>query len=109
MYCLSQSTFLFSDEVLDNDVGHAVSVGVTVFVQAMHRAEVELKEGYGPSWKPNTYRRQRENNVALVPINTSMKIQRDKVFLLLDPRLRQCGDVSKVEPNALSCESLVLI
>jgi hypothetical protein len=63
MYCLSQSTFLFSDEVLEDDTGHAVSVGVTIFVQAMHRAEDELKEGYGLSWKPNTYTEDKERTM----------------------------------------------
>lgn len=45
---LNESTFLFSDEVLDDDIGHAVSVGIAVLVQAVHRAEDELEEGYGP-------------------------------------------------------------
>lgn len=43
-----ESTFLFGDEVLDNDIGHAVSVSIAVFVKAMNRAEDELEEGNGP-------------------------------------------------------------
>ncbi len=40
-------TFLLSDEVLDDDVGHAVSVGVAVLIQAVDRAEDQLEEGDG--------------------------------------------------------------
>lgn len=43
----SQGTFLLGDEVLHDDVGHTVPVGVAVLVQAMNRAEDELEEGDG--------------------------------------------------------------
>ena len=35
-------TFLVCDEVLYDDVGHVVPVGITVLVQAVHRAEDQL-------------------------------------------------------------------
>ena len=38
-------TFLVSEEVLDDDVSHVVSVGVAVFVQAMYSAEHQLVVG----------------------------------------------------------------
>lgn len=40
-------TLLLSDEVLYDDVGHAVSVGIAVLIQAMNRAEDQLEEGDG--------------------------------------------------------------
>ena len=43
----SVSTFLLGDEVLNNDVSHAVSEGVAILVQAVNRAEDQLKEGNG--------------------------------------------------------------
>ena len=36
---------MVSDEVLDDDVCHVVSVGVAVFVQAVHSAEHQLVVG----------------------------------------------------------------
>jgi len=41
-------TFLLRDEVLHDDVGHAVSVRVAVFVEAVHCTEDELVAGDGP-------------------------------------------------------------
>lgn len=38
-------TFLFRDEVLDNNIGHVVPVGVAIFIEAMDGAENELVEG----------------------------------------------------------------
>lgn len=47
--CRSKTlTFLLCDEVLDNDVGHAVSVGVAVLVEAVNRAENQPVAGDGP-------------------------------------------------------------
>lgn len=40
------STFLLSDEVLDNDISHAISVGVAVLIETVHCAENQLEEGY---------------------------------------------------------------
>lgn len=47
--CKSKTfTFLFGDEVLDDDVCHAVSVGVAILVEAVNRAENKLVAGDGP-------------------------------------------------------------
>jgi len=39
-------TFLFRDEVLDNNISHAVSVSIAIFVKAMNSAENQLIKGY---------------------------------------------------------------
>lgn len=39
-------TFLFSDEVLDNNISHAVSVSIAVFIKSMNSAENQLIKGY---------------------------------------------------------------
>lgn len=41
-----RSTFLLGDEVLDDDISHAVSVGVAVLIQPVHCAENQLEERY---------------------------------------------------------------
>lgn len=41
-------TFSFGDEVLDNDIGHVVSIRVAILVEAVNRTEVELVAGDGP-------------------------------------------------------------
>mmetsp|Transcript_26127 Transcript_26127/g.60323 ORF Transcript_26127/g.60323 Transcript_26127/m.60323 type:complete len:444 (-) Transcript_26127:487-1818(-) len=41
------SHLLFSDQMLDNDIGHEVSVGITVLVQPVHGAEHQLVHGKG--------------------------------------------------------------
>lgn len=41
-------TFLLGDEVLDDDVCHAVSVGIAILVEAVNRAENKLVAGDGP-------------------------------------------------------------
>lgn len=41
-------TFLLCDEVLDDDVRHAVSVGIAILVEAVNRAENKLVAGDGP-------------------------------------------------------------
>lgn len=41
-------TFLLGDEVLHDDVRHAVSIGVTVFIEAMNCREVKLVAEDGP-------------------------------------------------------------
>eukprot|EP00916_Digyalum_oweni_P017943 GHVL01029802.1.p1 GENE.GHVL01029802.1~~GHVL01029802.1.p1 ORF type:complete len:141 (+),score=12.37 GHVL01029802.1:206-628(+) len=46
-------TFLVGDEVLDDDVGHVVPVGVAVFVQAVHRAEHQLVVRQGSILTPH--------------------------------------------------------
>lgn len=47
--CKSKTlTFLLCDEVLDDDVRHAVSVGIAVLVEAVNRAENKLVAGDGP-------------------------------------------------------------
>lgn len=43
--CKCGITFLFRDEMLDNNVGHAVPVGVAIFIEAMDSAEYQLVEG----------------------------------------------------------------
>ena len=52
-------TFLVCDEVLYDDVGHVVSVGVPVFVQPVYCAEDELVVGYRTVLTANSLR---ENN-----------------------------------------------
>ena len=52
-------TFLVCDEMLYDDVGHVVSVGVPVFVQPVYRAEDELVVGYRTVLTANSLR---ENN-----------------------------------------------
>lgn len=44
--CKCEITFLLSDEVLDNNIGHAVSVSIAIFIKAMNSAENQLIEGY---------------------------------------------------------------
>lgn len=39
---------MLSDEVLDNDIGHTVSVSIAIFVEAMNRTEDKLVAGDGP-------------------------------------------------------------
>lgn len=47
--CKSKTlTFLLCDEVLDNDIRHAVSVGIAILVEAVNRAENKLVAGDGP-------------------------------------------------------------
>lgn len=41
-------TFLLSDEVLDNDISHVVSIGVAILVEAVNCAEDNLVAGNGP-------------------------------------------------------------
>lgn len=41
-------TFLFSDEVLDNDISHAVSISIAILVEAVNCAEDKLVAGDGP-------------------------------------------------------------
>lgn len=41
-------TVLFSDEVLHDDIGHVVSIGVEVFVEAVNCGEVKLVAIDGP-------------------------------------------------------------
>lgn len=41
-------TFLLSDEVLDNDISHIVSIGVAIFVEAVNCTEDNLVAGNGP-------------------------------------------------------------
>lgn len=41
-------TFLFSDEVLDNDISHAVSVSIAILVEAVNCTEDKLVAGDGP-------------------------------------------------------------
>lgn len=41
-----RSTFLLSDKVLDDDISHAVSVGVAVLIETVHSAENQLEECY---------------------------------------------------------------
>lgn len=41
-------TFLLSDEVLDNDISHVVSIGVAIFVEAVNCTEDNLVAGNGP-------------------------------------------------------------
>lgn len=41
-------TFLFSDEVLDNDISHAVSVGIAILVEAVNCTEDKLVAGNSP-------------------------------------------------------------
>lgn len=44
--CKCEITFLFSDEVLDNNISHAVSVSIAIFIKAMNSAENQLIKGY---------------------------------------------------------------
>lgn len=39
---------MFSDEVLDNDISHAVSISIAILVEAVNCAEDELVAGDGP-------------------------------------------------------------
>lgn len=41
-------TFLLSDEVLDNDISHAVSISIAILVEAMNCTEDKLVAGDGP-------------------------------------------------------------
>lgn len=41
-------TFLLSDEVLDNDISHAVSVSIAILVEAVNCTEDKLVAGDGP-------------------------------------------------------------
>lgn len=41
-------TFLFSDEVLDNDISHAVSISIAILVEAVNCAEDKLVACNGP-------------------------------------------------------------
>lgn len=41
-------TFFLSDEVLDNDVSHAVSISIAILVEAVNRTEDKLVAGDGP-------------------------------------------------------------
>lgn len=41
-------TFLFSDEVLDDDIRHAVPVSIAILVEAVNRTENKLVAGDGP-------------------------------------------------------------
>lgn len=65
-------TFLFSDEVLDNDISHAVPISVAILVEAVNCAEDKLVAGDGPILAGQHLKR-RDNNVAVHPINTSKK------------------------------------
>lgn len=41
-------TFLLSDEVLDNDISHVVSIGIAILVEAVNCAEDNLVAGNSP-------------------------------------------------------------
>lgn len=41
-------TFLLSDEVLDNDISHVVSIGIAILVEAVNCAKYDLVAGNGP-------------------------------------------------------------
>lgn len=41
-------TFLFRNEVLDNNISHAVSIGIAILVEAVNCAEDKLVAGNGP-------------------------------------------------------------
>lgn len=46
--CPDKNTFFFSDEVLDNDISHAVSISVAILVEAVNCIEDKLIAGDGP-------------------------------------------------------------
>ena len=48
MLCKQKHTFLFSDEVLDNDISHVVSVSIAILVESVNCAEDKLVAGEGP-------------------------------------------------------------
>ena len=45
--------FLFSNKMLDDNVRHVVSEGVTILVQPMHRAEDQVVRRYGTVLAPD--------------------------------------------------------
>lgn len=45
---MQKCTFLFSNEVLDNDISHAVSVCIAILVEAVNCAEDKLVAGDCP-------------------------------------------------------------
>lgn len=46
--CPNKSTFFFSDEMLDNDISHAVSIRIAILVEAVNCIEDKLVAGDGP-------------------------------------------------------------
>lgn len=44
--CKCEITFFFSDEVLDDNISHAGSVSIAIFIKAMNSAENQLIKGY---------------------------------------------------------------
>lgn len=53
-------TFLLCDEVLDNNIGHIVPVGVAVFIEAVDSAENQLVEGDCSILTPHCLNTRRE-------------------------------------------------
>lgn len=47
-YVAAKPTFLFSDEMLNNDISHAVSVGIAIHVETVNCTEDKLVAGNGP-------------------------------------------------------------
>lgn len=58
--CKCGITFVFRDEVLDNNISHVVPVGVAIFVEAMDSAENQLVEGDGSILTPYCLNTRRE-------------------------------------------------
>lgn len=45
---MQNNTFLFSDEMLNNDISHTVSISIAIFVKAVNCAKDKLIAGDGP-------------------------------------------------------------
>ena len=72
---MQNCTFLLSDEVLDDDVSHAVSISITILVEAMNSAEGKLVAGNGPILAAQHLDKRRQ--CSRTSINTSKKRQRE--------------------------------
>lgn len=58
--CKCGITLLLRDEVLDNNIGHAVPVGVAILIEAMDSAENQLVEGDCSILTPHCLNTRRE-------------------------------------------------